>query len=64
MFTNVILAVVNRFIPQINVFMVGLPLQLMIGLVVLMLALPVIGLVLINYMREYLLDITLFLTGG
>ncbi len=61
LFTNVILAVVNRFIPQINVFMVGLPLQLMIGLVVLTLAIPVIGLVLASYMREYIMDILRFL---
>jgi flagellar biosynthetic protein FliR len=63
LFTNIILAIVNRFIPQINVFMVGLPLQLMIGLSVLALAMPVIGLVLTAYMRDYLIDLIRFLTG-
>jgi len=58
--TNVILAVVNRFIPQINVFMVGLPLQIMVGLTVLTLALPVLGLVLVSYMREYMLNFIRF----
>ncbi len=63
LFTNVILAVINRFIPQINVFMVGLPLQLMVGFVVLTLALPVMGIVLVAYMREYLSGIVKFLIG-
>ncbi len=58
--TNVILAVINRFIPQINVFMVGLPLQITVGLIVLMLSIPVIGIVLISYMREYILDFLRF----
>ncbi len=58
--TNVILAIINRFIPQINVFMVGLPLQIMVGLTVLMLALPVLGLVLVSYMREYMLNFIRF----
>jgi len=62
--TNVILAVINRFIPQINVFMVGLPLQVLIGLVVFMLSLPVIGLVLISHMREYILDFLKFIGSG
>ncbi len=62
--TNVILAVINRFIPQINVFMVGLPLQVMVGLTVFMLSLPVIGIVLVSYMRSYMMDFLKFLGGG
>ncbi len=54
--TNIILAMINRFIPQINVFMVGLPLQLTVGLVIFMLSLPVVGLVLTSYMRGYILS--------
>ena len=64
MLTNIILAVINRFIPQINVFMVGLPLQVMVGLTVLLLSLPVIGLVLISYMREYMLNFLSFIGSG
>jgi len=59
--TNIILAVVNRFIPQINVFMVGLPLQVLIGIVVFMLSLPVIGLVLTSHIREYIRNFLQFL---
>ncbi len=64
MLTNIILAVINRFIPQINVFMVGLPLQVMVGLTVLMLSIPVIGLVLISYMREYMMNFLRFVGAG
>ncbi len=62
--TNIILAVVNRFIPQINVFMVGLPLQIMVGLMIFMLSLPVIGIVLTSYMRGHILDFIRFVNGG
>ncbi len=59
--TNIILAVVNRFIPQINVFMVGLPLQIMVGLIVFALSLPVIGIVLTSHMREYMFSFMRFM---
>ncbi len=62
--TNIILAVVNRFIPQINVFMVGLPLQIIVGLTVLMLSLPLVGLVLVSHMREYMLDFLRFIASS
>jgi len=62
--TNVILAVINRFIPQINVFMVGLPLQVAVGLMVLMLSIPVLGIVLVAHMREYMLDFLRFVSSG
>jgi flagellar biosynthetic protein FliR len=62
--TNVILAVVNRFIPQINVFMVGLPLQIAVGLVVFMISLPVIGLVLTDYMRDHMLEFLRFVSSS
>ncbi len=61
--TNIILAVVNRFIPQINVFMVGLPLQIAVGLIVFMLSLPVMGIVLISYMREHILNFVRFINA-
>ena len=62
--TNVILAVVNRFIPQINVFMVGLPLQIVVGMTVFVLSMPVIGLVLASYIRDYMLDFIRFVASG
>ncbi len=62
--TNVILAVVNRFIPQINVFMVGLPLQIAVGLIVFAVSIPVIGLILASYMREHILDFLRFVSSA
>ncbi len=61
--TNVILAVVNRFIPQVNVFMVGLPVQLMVGFFVFILSLPVIGVVMASHMKEYIFDVISFIRG-
>ncbi len=52
---NVVLAIINRFIPQINVFIVGLPLQVFVGLVVLIIVLPVITLVLSSYVKDYII---------
>ncbi len=59
--TNIVLAVINRFIPQINVFMVGLPLQIFVGLVVMMISMPVIGLVIVNHIRKYIMDFVAFM---
>jgi len=58
---NVVLAVVNRFIPQMNVFMVGLPLQVIVGLIVLILSLPVITLSISEHLREFLIYFVRFL---
>ena len=58
---NVVLAVVNRFIPQMNVFMVGLPLQVVVGLIVLILSLPVITLSISEHLREFLIYFVRFL---
>jgi len=62
--TNVIMAIVNRFIPQMNVFMVGLPLQLAVGLIVLTLSLPVLSITLVSYIREYVLSFVKFVSSG
>jgi flagellar biosynthetic protein FliR len=40
MLSNIILGIVNRSIPQMNVFIVGQPLQLFLGLLLLIFALP------------------------
>ncbi len=58
---NVVLAVVNRFIPQMNVFMVGLPLQVAIGLTVFLLSLPAISLSLADHFREFLVRFVRFI---
>ncbi|AAC07732.1 flagellar biosynthetic protein FliR [Aquifex aeolicus] len=50
---NLVLAVVNRFIPQMNVFMVGLPLQVSIGLIILLLSLPLITITMSNHFQDF-----------
>ncbi|RUM32597.1 MAG: flagellar biosynthetic protein FliR [Aquifex sp.] len=50
---NLILAVVNRFIPQMNVFMVGLPLQVLVGFTVLLIALPIITITISDHLLDY-----------
>ncbi|MGC8869207.1 MAG: flagellar biosynthetic protein FliR [Sulfurihydrogenibium sp.] len=55
---NVVLALINRLIPQINVFFVGLPAQIWIGFLVLMFSSVVlvkVGLSLMDKMVEYYL---------
>ncbi len=60
---NLVLALINRFIPQINVFIVGLPIQLFIGLIVLFLSLPVILWVFTAHAKGYIIKFTTFLGG-
>ncbi len=60
---NLVLALVNRFIPQINVFIVGLPMQVFIGLVVLILSFPVLFLAYSSHVREYIIKFVAFLGG-
>ncbi len=58
---NLILAAVNRLIPQINVFMIGMPIQLLIGLVFLILVFPLLGILMHDIFRHYfmyMLEIT------
>ncbi|WP_456435693.1 flagellar biosynthetic protein FliR [Thermovibrio ammonificans] len=64
--TNLALALVNRLIPQINVFIVGLPLQLFVGLVALSVGFSVVVLFGENLIQRLVEDlITLLrLTGG
>ncbi|MCX8163880.1 MAG: flagellar biosynthetic protein FliR [Aquificaceae bacterium] len=52
---NLVLALINRFIPQINVFIVGLPIQVLIGFVVLILSLSVVFWVFASHIREYII---------
>jgi len=58
---NLILAVVNRFIPQMNVFMVGLPLQVLVGLTVLLFALPIITITISDHLLDYFEILTSFI---
>lgn len=55
---NVVLALINRLIPQINVFFIGLPAQIWIGFIVLMFSsilLVKVGLNFVDKMVEYYL---------
>jgi flagellar biosynthetic protein FliR len=57
---NIVLALINRLIPQINVFMVGLPVQIFIGFVILIFASSLIisvGLNFIDKMTNYYLTL-------
>lgn len=57
---NIVLALINRLIPQINVFMVGLPVQIFIGFVMLIFASSLIisvGLNFIDKMTNYYLTL-------
>jgi len=58
---NLILAAVNRLIPQINVFMVGMPLQTVIGLIFLIFVFPILGILMHDIFKHYfmyMLEIT------
>jgi flagellar biosynthetic protein FliR len=57
---NIVLALINRLIPQINIFMVGLPAQIFIGFVILIFASSLIisvGLNFIDKMTNYYLTL-------
>lgn len=60
---NLILALINRFIPQINVFIVGLPIQIFIGLWVLILSIPVIMWIFSSHVKEYIIKFVALLGG-
>jgi flagellar biosynthetic protein FliR len=50
--TNIGLALMTRVAPQLNVFAVGFPLQIMIGLTMIVVALPLLGVVLPQVFEE------------
>lgn len=58
---NTGLALINRLVPQIQVFLVGLPMQILGGLTILMITLPAIMLLFINTLSDGLGS---FLTFG
>jgi|SRR5579859_5430415 len=58
---NTGLALINRLVPQIQVFLVGLPIQILGGLTILMITLPAIMLLFINSLSD---GIGSFLTFG
>ena len=55
--TNLALALVNRLIPQINVFIVGLPLQVFVGLLALSVGFSVIVYFTVDLVQRYLEDL-------
>lgn len=60
---NLALALVNRLIPQINVFIVGLPLQIFVGLAALVLGVSVIIYIGINYIQGLAQSFVIFIKG-
>jgi len=50
---NLVLAAINRLIPQINVFMIGMPIQLLIGLVFMILIFPILGILMHDIIKHY-----------
>jgi flagellar biosynthetic protein FliR len=52
--TNLALALVNRLIPQINVFIVGLPLQVFVGLLLLSVGFSVVVYFTVNLVERYI----------
>ena len=53
---NIVLALINRLIPQINVFIVGLPAQIFIGFIVLLFASSLIISVGLNFIDKMMND--------
>jgi flagellar biosynthetic protein FliR len=49
---NTGLALINRLVPQVQVFLVGLPMQILGGLTILMICLPAIMLLFINSLSD------------
>lgn len=58
---NVALGLLNKLVPQMQVFFVGTPLQLLIGMAVLMIALPPMMVIFLRYMGNGLLP---YLSSG
>ncbi|HVI49874.1 MAG TPA: flagellar biosynthetic protein FliR [Candidatus Sulfotelmatobacter sp.] len=52
---NVALGLMNKLVPQMQVFFVGTPLQLLIGMFILMIALPPMMMIFIRYMNDGLI---------
>jgi flagellar biosynthetic protein FliR len=60
------LALLSRTIPQMNVFVLGFPIKMALGLIVLLLALPYIGVIernLVTLIREAITHFTLLGAG-
>ncbi|WP_457678132.1 flagellar biosynthetic protein FliR [Thermovibrio sp.] len=55
--TNLALALINRLIPQVNVFIVGLPVQIFVGLSLLFLGYGVVVLFNVNLTQRFLEDL-------
>ncbi|MFZ8786464.1 flagellar biosynthetic protein FliR [Thermocrinis sp.] len=52
---NLTLDLLNRFIPQINIFVVGLPLQVFLGFALLVVLFPLISYLLSSHLKEYII---------
>lgn len=60
---NLVLALINRFIPQINVFIVGLPIQVFLGLIVLFISLPLMFWIFTSHVRDYIIKFITLVDG-
>ncbi len=60
---NLTLAIVNRFIPQIYVFIVGLPLQVFLGFALLVVFFPLISYLLSSHLKEYIIKFSRVVGG-
>ncbi len=60
---NLVIALINRFIPQINVFIVGLPIQVFIGFFVLILSFPIVFGVYSSHIREHIIKFVALIGG-
>jgi flagellar biosynthetic protein FliR len=49
---NVALGLLNKLVPQMQVFFVGMPIQILVGLMVLMIALPPVMLLFMQFMGD------------
>lgn len=47
--TDLFFGIINRVAPQVNVFFLSMPVKMIVGLVIIMIALPTLGKVMINY---------------
>ncbi len=60
-FLNVLLGIIGRLVPQLNILLVGLPAQLMLGFIVLTASLPYFGVMFMGVIYDYLTNMIRFM---
>jgi len=61
--TDVALGAISKAMPQINVFMVGMPLKILVGLVIMIVTMPTMLLILGELFKNIGLETTNFMRG-